>query len=402
MKYFYATSARVPGIKAHCSQIAQMCRSFQNMGVDIELLHPKRARLSVYESKSIRDWYGFDEDILDRELFSIDYLSVLPPKLPRILYRIAFNIMIATFNRSLIKYIKKYQGEFVLYTRDSRVFSKISNAFPIAKRIMEFHHLEEMPGAVYQEESRIISSATGVVVLTNALKEMLINRGYSENKILVESSAIDPVAFPGGISRDVARKKLNLPEKGKIVSYIGNFHTLGLEKGLDIIVQSIPIVTREYKDVSYYFVGGPMSYADGYISSLKKDEVDKRHYFFFDRQAYKDIYLWLAAADVLVMPLPDHPRFSKNTSPMKIFEYMSSGRPMVITDLPAFRGVLEHEKNVLLVPTNDVETFSDAILRLLQDSVLANELAENAYIDVQKKTWDARAERIVQWIETLN
>ncbi|MFV1974450.1 MAG: glycosyltransferase family 4 protein [Candidatus Scalindua sp.] len=379
-----------------------MCRSFQNAGVDIELLRPKRAGLSVYESKTIKEWYGFDRDVPNQELDTIDFLSSLPPKLPRIIYRMAFKTMIGTFNRSLIKYIKRYQGEFVLYTRDKRVFSKIANTFPNTIKIMEFHHLEEAPGAVYQEESRIISAATGVVVLTSVLKEMLIKRGYSENRILVESSAIDPVAFPGGISRDVARKKLNLSEKGKIVSYIGNFHTLGLEKGLDTIVQSIPLVTRKYKDVSYYFVGGPMSYADGYISSLENVNVDKRHYRFFDRQAYKDIHLWLAAADVLVMPLPDHPRFSKNTSPMKIFEYMSSGRPMVITDLPAFRGVLEHEKNALLVPTKDVESFSDAVLRLLQDSALANKLAKNAYTDVQKKTWDARAKRIVQWIEKLN
>ncbi|MFW2437770.1 MAG: glycosyltransferase family 4 protein [Arenicellales bacterium] len=401
MKYFYATSARVPGIKAHCSQIAQMCRSFQNAGVDIELLHPNRAKLPVYESKSIKEWYGFDQDVPVQALNCVDLLSRLPAGLPGIIYQLAFNLMTGTFNRSLIKYIKQYQGEFVFYTRDLRVFPKLAESFPEVKKIMEFHHLEESPGSTYDAESKIISAATGIVVLTSPMKEMLVERGYSPEKVLVESSAVDPETFPGGITSGDARARLKLSEQGKIVAYIGNFHTLGLEKGLDTIVQSIPMVTREYQDVSFYFVGGPMDYAASYISSLQDSGVDSRHYNFFDRQAYKDIYLWLAAADVLVMPLPDHPRFSKNTSPMKIFEYMTSGRPMVISDLPAFRDVLKHEHNALMVPSNNTAAFAEAVLRLLQDSRLAGELAKNARNDVQHSTWDERAKRITQWIEAL-
>ncbi len=402
MKVLYATSARVPGSKAHCSQIAQMCRSFQNVGVDIELLRPGRARLAVYGSKTIKEWYGFESEFPNQKLNCIDFLSGLPAGLPGPFYSLAFNTMVRTFNRSLLKYLKHYQGEYSLYTRDQLVFLKLAKAFPDVKKIMEFHHLEQKPVSTHNKESKIIFAASGIVVLTSIMKEMLIARGYSEERILVESSAVDPEAFPGTALREESRKKLKLSGSGKIVSYIGNFHTLGLEKGLDTIVQSIPLVTQKHEDVSFYFVGGPMKYAENYISSLQEDGVDDRYYHFFDRQAYKDMHLWLAAADVLVMPLPDHPRFSNNCSPMKIFEYMTSGRPMVMSDLPAFRDVLKHEKNALLVSPGSAEEFSAAVLRLLEDPVLATKLADNARNDVKEYSWDARAKRIVKWIETLD
>lgn len=402
MKLFYATSARVPGAKAHCSQIAQMCRSFLNVGVDIELLRPNRAKLPVYGSKTIKEWYGFEQEFPNQLLKCIDCLSGLPAGLPGFVYQLAFKAMVGTFNRSLIKFLKRFKSEFIIYTRDQLVFIKLMEEFPDVKKIMEFHHLEETSGATYQLESKIISAAGGLVVLTSIMKEMLIARGVSAKKILVESSAVDPETFPGGISREDARKKLNISEQGKIVAYIGNFHTLGLEKGLDTIVQSVPIVTRGYENVSFYFVGGPMKYADSYIATLQESGVDSLHYRFFDRQPYKEIYLWLAAADVLVMPLPDHPRFSKNTSPMKIFEYMTSGRPMVMSDLPAFQDVLKHEKNALLVHPQDTDAFASAVLRLLKDNELSSKLAENAQRDVRLKTWDARAKRINEWVESLD
>ena len=75
---------------------------------------------------------------------------------------------------------------------------------------------------------------------------------------------------------------------------------------------------------------------------------------------------------------------------------------MIISDLPAFNDYLEHEKNTLLVPPGNIDAFAQSVVRLLRDDELSRKLAENARIDVQSNTWDARAERITQWIETPN
>ena len=57
----------------------------------------------------------------------------------------------------------------------------------------------------------------------------------------------------------------------------------------------------------------------------------------------------LRAADVLVLPNPASAISSAFTSPLKLFEYMAAGRPIVATDLPSMREVLHAEENALLV-----------------------------------------------------
>ena len=402
MKWFYCTVARVPGVKAHCAQIAQMCRSFLNAGNDLELLQPARKDLALYQSKSIREWYGFAKDIPSRKLPCIDLLSRLPLGLMKPVYQVAFQVLVGTYNRSLHRALRQHHGDGVVYSRDVHVLSRLIDAFPSLTKVVELHTLDEPADQTLGSEARVWRGCDGVVVITSHLKEMLIDRGCDADRILVEPNGVDAKAFPGTATRNEARETLNLAGDGKIVAYVGNFHTLGLEKGIGMIVEAVPAVLKGYQDVTFCFVGGPLACAEPYRARLEGLEVSDKHYRFFDRQPYEQMHLWLAAADVLVMPLPDHPRFTRVTSPMKVFEYMTSDRPMIVSELPALRDVLSNEQNALMVPPGDVDSFARAVVRLLQDQNLAATLAHNARQDVRHRTWDARAKRISDWANTLH
>lgn len=402
MKWFYTTVARVPGRKAHSAQIAQMCRSFLNAGVDLELLRPRRAISPGYGSKTIAEWHGLDREIPSQALPSFDFLSRLPAGLPQLVYQKAYQLLVSTYNTSLIRYLKRCDRKFLLYSRDLHVVSRLVQTFPSVKKVMELHLLEESQGSTYEKENTVFAKCDGLIVVTSAMKDMLIDRGCDAGKILVESNAVDPIVFPGTATTTEGREKLNLQEQGKIIAYVGNFHTLGLEKGLDTIVRAIPLIIRQDKDATFYFVGGPLNYAKPYISKLESMHIPAQHYHFLDRQPYENMHLWLAAADVLVMPLPSHPRFNRITSPLKVFEYMTSGRPMVISELPALRDVLVNERNALLVPPGDIEAFAKSVVQLLREPKLAAMLAEQAREDIRYRTWDARAKRIKDWVEVLN
>ncbi len=402
MKWFYCTVARVPGVKAHCAQIAQMCRSFLNVGNDLELLQPARKDLAVYQSKSIREWYGIDIDIPSRKLPCIDLLSRLPAGLTKPVYQVAFQLLVGTYNRSLRRVLRQHHGDGVVYSRDVHVFSKLIDAFPSLTKVVELHNLDEPADQRLGSEARVWGGCNGVVVITSHLKDMLIDRGCNADRILVEANGVDAKAFPGTATKNEAREALSLPGEGKIVAYVGNFHTLGLEKGIGMIVEAVPTVLKEYQDVTFYFVGGPLACAEPYSARLEGLGVSGQHYRFVDRQPYKQMHLWLAAADILVMPLPDHPRFTRVTSPMKVFEYMTSGRPMIVSDLPALRDVLSNEQNALMVPPGNNDSFAQAVVRLLQDQSLADTLSHNAQRDVRYRTWDARAKRISDWANTLH
>lgn len=87
-------------------------------------------------------------------------------------------------------------------------------------------------------------------------------------------------------------------------------------------------------------------------------------------------------------------------SPLKIFEYMASGRPMVASDLPVLREVLEDGVNARLVPPDDVEAWARAIEELVRAPGVARGLAERARDDLARRfSWDVRAQRILAALE---
>jgi len=104
----------------------------------------------------------------------------------------------------------------------------------------------------------------------------------------------------------------------------------------------------------------------------------------------------LSGAAVAVVPLPDNLMARYFPSPLKLFDYMAAGVPIVASDLPSLQEVLGDGDNALLVPPGDPRALANAIRRLLVNPGLADRLRRTAYQNVQAFTWDARATRIIE------
>jgi glycosyltransferase involved in cell wall biosynthesis len=102
----------------------------------------------------------------------------------------------------------------------------------------------------------------------------------------------------------------------------------------------------------------------------------------------------LRQADVLVLPNPASVISSEFTSPLKLFEYMASGRPIVASDLPSLREVLRDGENALLVEPGNPQALTAGVARIKNDPALGRRLAERAMEDVRQFTWGRRAERL--------
>ena len=106
-------------------------------------------------------------------------------------------------------------------------------------------------------------------------------------------------------------------------------------------------------------------------------------------------------AAVFVIPNLDSTTSRLFTSPLKLFEAMASGRPIVASDLPSIREVLTDGVNALLVPPGDVNILAVAISRLLGDAALRERLAARAFADVHAYSWDQRAATIQRFLAGL-
>jgi glycosyltransferase involved in cell wall biosynthesis len=107
----------------------------------------------------------------------------------------------------------------------------------------------------------------------------------------------------------------------------------------------------------------------------------------------------MRAFDVLVIPLPWNPYFAFYMSPMKLFEYMASGRCIVATNVESLCEILENDKNSLLAKHSNTADLAEKILASMDSPELREKLAAQAFKDVAFHTWLRRAERIIQFIK---
>ena len=110
--------------------------------------------------------------------------------------------------------------------------------------------------------------------------------------------------------------------------------------------------------------------------------------------ALRDVPAWYSKSDLTLLPYqPEIPTVA-TMSPIKMFEAMAAGRPIIASDLPTIREVLAHEKTALLVSPNDLRGWREAVARLKTDRVLAAKLASAARNEASRYSWKSRAHNI--------
>ena len=133
----------------------------------------------------------------------------------------------------------------------------------------------------------------------------------------------------------------------------------------------------------------------------KKNEL--ANLIFAGHLPFKDVQLVMSLMDVLLMPYQKSVSVSLKSvdtaswmSPMKMFEYMSVGLPIISSDLPVLNEILTHKHNSLLVKPDDVFEWSVALNQLKESQDLSNTIGQNAYKDFKKNyTWELRAKKMI-------
>jgi glycosyltransferase involved in cell wall biosynthesis len=123
-----------------------------------------------------------------------------------------------------------------------------------------------------------------------------------------------------------------------------------------------------------------------------------RFHGFVPHGAVSELY---RRADCLVLPNRRTVIGGFFSSPIKLFEYMASGVPIVASDLPAIREVLRHGENAVLVEPESPAALAAGIRAVLDDRARGADLAARAREDVAPYTWEHRADRLVNFFREV-
>ncbi len=376
MRLVYLASVRMPTEKAHGYQIMKMCEAFAQANHNVELIVSRRKNLIKTDPF---EYYGIKRNFRITRIWSLDLVNLIP-KYGSWLSRLSFLLS--------AKIYLAFRGYDVLYIREH-----MSGLF-FRDFILETHTL---PREIKKRDLSVWGRARKIVVTTRFINERLAAAGMPADKIIVAPDAVDLKVFDLKMSKTEARQKLGLPVDKVILGYTGSLKTNEMEKGISTILHAMPLLSD--KNVQFIAVGGLPRHIKEYkvlAESLGvKDWVEFR-----SRVGLSELAWYQKAFDVLLLSFPQNDHYAYFISPLKLFEYMASGRPIVASDLPSIREVLDEESAVFVEPDN-AQSLARGIKKVLSDEKLGESISARARAKARKFTWDLRAASILAFIRDV-
>ncbi len=383
MKITYLASPLLPSTAAHSVHIMKMCQALSEVGHEVHLIGPLK---SMDHDQDVWEFYDVDRT------FEITYLhkpSLNIPYVPKIYSKGFGNVM----NSALSVKEASQKNPDIVYTRNETTayFACLAGLSTVYESHVPvpFEPLGSIREIIFKrlinrKEFRLL------VVISESLREYYEENYDLESKeVVLARDAADP------IDDSIPPIKFK-NDKELQVGYIGNLYE---GRGMDIIGEQ----ARSCDISHFHIVGGDEENIKTWKKGLDFDNITFHGFI-----PQSDLDRYKLGFDVLLAPYQSELKVhgGQNTvkwmSPLKIFEYMATGKPILASDLPAIQEILKDGKTAFLCdpesPTEWIES-----LKKLRDPGLRKKLGENAKSEfMEKYTWKKRAENIIEQLSQKN
>ena len=268
----------------------------------------------------------------------------------RLLFRERYSYVHAVeesvFIALLIKWLFKIP---YIYDMDSSLAQQMLERYPwLPKPVARFF---------YYMEGLAVRNAKVVVPVCEALRVDIEKHQPKKVLVLWDVSLIESSLADN--PHDL-RDQLNIP--GQLIMYVGN---LEIYQGIDLLLESFSGVVKQSDKASLIILGGNNADILKYEEKSKQLGLDGK-VFFLGPKSVHQLSTYLAQADILVSP-----RIRGHNTPMKLYSYLGSGKPVVATRLPTHTQVLDDQTACLTEATPDA--LASGMLRLMDDEILRSQ-----------------------------
>ena len=367
MKIVAIAGSTIPSDTANSMQVMKACQALVQTGHEVTLLVPGEKNTSVH----LKAHYGLQVD------FPIEWLSSSSRRL---------------FTWSSVRRARALKAE-VIYS-----WFPQSAVFSLLRRIPTVFEIHIQPSGFFGPIwHRLFASLRGhkrLVSITRALVELLeqdFHLRFPAQQVVIAPNGVDLERFASLPDPVTARSQVGLREAPTVMC-TGHLYA---GRGADLFLA----LARTIPAAHFVWVGGRPEDIEVWRQRADKNSLFNITFVGFIPNGSLPIHQ--AAADILLMPYSQSIMGSSGTadsaavaSPMKMFEYMGTGRAIASAYLPVIHEVL-NENNAVFCKPDDIISWKGVLERLLQDKSLREQLGKQARLDAQGYTWVARAQRIM-------
>lgn len=380
-------NTKMPSQRAQALQVAQAAAAFAAVGTNTTVLFARRKGSTAMEDPgAFWDYYSVPKGRRP-SVWAVPCTDLIDA-VPRFLQYVPARIQELTFAKNASHCIQREFQKMMVISRELEVAWHLVRA----GRAGIYLELHRVPGGRARRRWLLEASrgVQGIIAISGGVREDLMKLGISSERMIVEHDGFQPERFESAPSREDARTELGLDASRPVVVYTGGL----LEwKGVDLLVDA----ARELSDLQFVVAGG----MDRDVEALRAKASGVANVRIDGFQPPARVPLYLAAADAGVVPNRSTPPISaRYTSPLKIFESMAVGLPLVVSDLSSMRDVLD-ESQALFVEPDDASALASGIAELLGDEARREAMAAALRAEAEQHTWTARARRILDWIDRI-
>jgi glycosyltransferase involved in cell wall biosynthesis len=242
-------------------------------------------------------------------------------------------------------------------------------------------------------ERRVWQGADLMLAVSESLRSQLKRYGVAPERIQVLPNAVNPELFRMASNGNAVKERLNLDGRFTI-GFVGTFRPW---HGVELLLAAFEDLHRMDPSTHLLLVGeGPLR--PRFEAQIRNAGLQGA-VTFAGRIAHQEVPQYLAAMDVTVAPYPALDEFYY--SPIKLFEYMGAGRPVVASRVGQVAEILTDGETGLLFEPGDRAALVRCIERLRKDAPLRNELGRKAAAVCSEHTWNRNAARVIDWVEPL-